>query len=46
MDGMPVATSAIHIADYSVEEGPSAIEIEVLISDERYWERRPAPSSG
>ena len=40
--GRAIATSAIHIADYSVEEGPAAFEIDVLISDEAYWQTRPA----
>jgi len=41
-NGAPIPTSAIHIADYSVEEGASAIELDVLIADESYWERRGA----
>ncbi|HEX4681267.1 MAG TPA: hypothetical protein VH277_01090 [Gemmatimonadaceae bacterium] len=39
-DGARIATSIIHIDDYSVEEGGDAIELDVLISDESYWERR------
>jgi hypothetical protein len=39
-DGAPIPTSVIHIADYSIEEGDEAIELDVLISDESYWERR------
>lgn len=38
--GRPIRTSAIHIADYTVEEGSTAIELDVLISDESYWRRR------
>lgn len=38
--GRVISTSAIHIADYSVEEGASAIELDVLIRDDGYWERR------
>jgi hypothetical protein len=39
-DGTLVPTSAIHIADYAEARGPAAREIEVLISDSGYWERR------
>lgn len=38
--GRAIGTSAIHIADYSVEEGTAAIELDVLISDESYWRQR------
>lgn len=38
--GAVIPTSAIHIADYSVEEGPSAIALDVLIRDDAYWSRR------
>jgi hypothetical protein len=38
--GAVIPTSAIHIADYSVEEGASAIALDVLISDEDYWAKR------
>jgi len=41
-DGRVVRTSAVHIADYTVEEGAQALEIEVLIKDDEYWERRAA----
>jgi hypothetical protein len=37
--GRPVRTSAIHISDYSEQRG-GAIELEVLISDPDYWNRR------
>lgn len=36
-EGRHIATSAIHIADYTEERGKDAIELEVLISDEGYW---------
>jgi hypothetical protein len=39
-DGAPIRTSGIHIADYTVEEGPAAIALDVLIKDERYWDTR------
>jgi hypothetical protein len=38
--GDVIATSAIHIADYTVEEGPSALSLEVLVTDDGYWGRR------
>lgn len=38
--GKPIRTSTIHIADYSVEAGDSAIELDVLIRDEAYWQSR------
>jgi hypothetical protein len=41
-NGPPITTATIHKADYSVEEGASAIELDVLIADESYWERRGA----
>jgi hypothetical protein len=39
-DGRVIHTSAIHIADYTVEAGSTALELDVLISDEAYWRRR------
>ena len=36
--GRTIATSAIHIADYTVRSGKDAMELEVLVSDEAYWE--------
>ncbi len=39
-DGRLIRTSAIHIADYTVEDGGAAIEVDVLISEDRYWEQR------
>jgi hypothetical protein len=38
--GNRVSTSTIHIADYTVEEGERAIELDVLIRDEEYWRHR------
>jgi hypothetical protein len=38
--GQPIRTSAIHIADYTVEAGSGAIALDVLISDEGYWAGR------
>jgi hypothetical protein len=40
-NGARIRTSAIHIADYSIEAGPAAIELDVLIHDDAYWQRRP-----
>ena len=39
-DGNAIRTSAIHIADYTIEEGPAAIALDVLIPDEVYWSQR------
>ena len=41
--GRRIETAAIHIADYSVEKGPGAISLDVLIRDDGYWARREAP---
>jgi len=38
--GAKIPTSAIHIADYTIEDGPTAIHLDVLIPDEGYWARR------
>lgn len=35
--GRPIETSVIHIADYTVERGPGAISLDVLVTDEQYW---------
>ena len=40
-DGRVIRTSAVHIADYTIEEGETALELDVLISDDEYWSRRP-----
>ena len=43
-DGRVIATSGIHIADYTVEDGAHALALDVLITDPGYWARRaPAP---
>jgi hypothetical protein len=39
-DGRVIRTSTIHIADYTIEEGPKAIELDVLIRDDGYWSMR------
>jgi len=36
--GRPIATSAIHIADYTERKGEGALELEVLVRDDRFWE--------
>jgi len=38
--GRVIATSAIHIADYTEEPGAPPPELDVLISDTSYWARR------
>ena len=38
--GVVIPTTTIHIADYTVEEGSAAIELDVLIPDDAYWSRR------
>lgn len=38
--GRSIRTNAIHIADYTIEEGPSAIELDVLVTDGDYWTAR------
>jgi hypothetical protein len=37
-DGEVIRTAAIHIADYIAEKG--IIQVEALINDADYWERR------
>lgn len=39
-NGRPIRTTAIHIADYTNGAGDSAIQLDVLISDDEYWMRR------
>jgi hypothetical protein len=39
-DGRAIRTSTIHIADYTIEEGPTAITLDVLIRDDGYWVQR------
>lgn len=41
--GERVATSAIHIADYSADNGGEC-ELDVLIADAEYWDRRSRAS--
>lgn len=43
-DGRAIRTTRIHIADYTVEEGSQALELDVLIADDAYWERRVGSS--
>jgi hypothetical protein len=38
--GRAIKTAAIHIADYSLERGPDAISLDVLVPDDAYWEER------
>jgi len=38
--GRLIRTSAIHIADYTVEEGSAALEVDALISEDAYWQTR------
>ena len=35
--GRTIATSAIHIADYTTAQGEGEIELEVLVKDEEFW---------
>jgi hypothetical protein len=35
--GKSIPTSAIHIADYTVERGTDELELDVLISDTAFW---------
>lgn len=39
-NGRVIKASAIHIADYTVEEGSNALELDVLISEDAYWKQR------
>ncbi len=39
-NGRAIRASTIHIADYTIEEGPKAISLDVLISDDEYWAER------
>lgn len=38
--GRAIRTSAVHIVDYTIESGPTALQLDVLISDEAYWGQR------
>jgi len=42
--GRTIATSAIHIADYRPGEASDDCELDVLIVDVAYWQRRSASS--
>jgi hypothetical protein len=42
--GRKIATSAIHIADYTNGGGGDDCELDVLIADVEYWQRRSASS--
>lgn len=42
-NGRRIPTSAIHIADYSADDGGER-ELDVLIADAQYWERRSMAS--
>ena len=35
--GQRIETAAIHIADYTLERGPDALSLDVLITDDGYW---------
>jgi hypothetical protein len=37
--GRQVATSAIHIADYVERNGKDALELDVLVRDDMFWEK-------
>lgn len=39
-NGRRIPTSTIHITDYSAEDGPKSIELDVLIADDGYWAAR------
>jgi hypothetical protein len=39
--GREIYTDSIHIADYTVEEGPEALEVEIVLRDPSFFE---APS--
>ena len=39
-NGRKIATTTIHIADFTAEGGDGEIELDVLISDRAYWRQR------
>jgi hypothetical protein len=39
--GRRIGTSAIHISDYSRQQGSDAIELEVLVSEDEFWSTEP-----
>jgi hypothetical protein len=43
--GRQLAASAIHIADYTEERGADALELDVLVADDRFWGDDPATGS-
>jgi hypothetical protein len=43
--GRRIETAGIHIADYTVERGPEAISLDVLVRDDEYWGARAARSA-
>ena len=36
--GRTIGTSAIHIADYTAQQGKDALELEVLVSEDEFWD--------
>lgn len=38
--GTTIQTAAIHIADYTEERGGDALELDVLIKEDGFWEER------
>ena len=36
--GRRIGTSAIHIADYTQQQGTDALELEVLVSEDEFWD--------
>jgi hypothetical protein len=38
--GVKIETAGIHIADYTEERGAGALSLDVLITDDSYWQRR------
>jgi hypothetical protein len=42
--GRPVRTTSIHIVDSTVESGPDAIEIEVMLADPSFFAASPPPT--
>jgi hypothetical protein len=44
--GRIIQTMAIHVADFSVEFGEDAYQLEVITSDEKFWESRSAADKG
>ena len=41
-EGRPIHTSVIHIVDYTNDKGGGALELDVLIKDDDYWNGRAA----